>query len=319
MVINLPLMWASAWDKHAAYVRERIIDYFLNEYVDLPRPLTEGQQRAVSFLIQHHVAITNPRKSDFIRMAKKYDRKFPPGSSMRAEARIIFESIFDYPTFRDRRTGWCAYALCGLARWTLCPYCHIVGTETDGDGSPGSHRGQLDHFLSRAEYPFLALSLGNLVLSCGKCNTGLKLTKNFAHNLHLHPLIDKENVRFEILPASATDLNNLEVMTFRAALDRYILRVSPRTPCEKTSASIATFKLNIIYKPHLGLARTIARQALQARETYSTKSHQKMIRQATTLDIDDYICAFDHKERFAYKSAPQGRMQLDILEGAFNT
>jgi hypothetical protein len=319
MVINLPLMWAGAWEKHAAYVRDRISDFFLNEYMELHRPLTEGQQRAVSFLIQYHVAIANPRKSDFTRIAKKYDRRFPQGSLIRKDARAIFEKIFDYQTFRDRRTGWCAYALCGLARWTLCPYCHIVGTETDGEGEPGSHRGQLDHFLGHADYPFLALSLGNLVPSCGKCNTGLKLFKNFAHNPHLHPLIDKENVRFEVLPASATDYDNVEVMAFLAPSNRYILQVSERTPCAKTSASIATFKLNILYKPYLGLAHTIARQAVKARAMYSTKSRQQMVRQATTLDIDDLICGFDHKERFAYKSAPTGRMQLDILEGAFNT
>jgi 5-methylcytosine-specific restriction endonuclease McrA len=47
-----------------------------------------------------------------------------------------------------------------LAPLDLCPYCEIGHVET------------IDHYLSKSEYPYLAVSPDNLVPSCNKCNHG---------------------------------------------------------------------------------------------------------------------------------------------------
>ena len=49
----------------------------------------------------------------------------------------------------------------------VCPYCNRDFINTRGDTVTGA---DMDHFYSRALFPFFALSLYNLVPSCGTCN-----------------------------------------------------------------------------------------------------------------------------------------------------
>lgn len=51
----------------------------------------------------------------------------------------------------------------------VCPYCNRQYTFTFF-GETGSSRPQLDHYLPKSEYPYFAVSLLNLVPSCGLCN-----------------------------------------------------------------------------------------------------------------------------------------------------
>ena len=50
---------------------------------------------------------------------------------------------------------------------TVCPYCNRDYINTRADSNAGS---QLDHFYCRSSYPFLAVSLYNLIPACGVCN-----------------------------------------------------------------------------------------------------------------------------------------------------
>ncbi len=51
----------------------------------------------------------------------------------------------------------------------VCPYCNRQYTFTVSEEN-GSSRPQFDHYLSKSEYPYFAVSLLNLVPSCGLCN-----------------------------------------------------------------------------------------------------------------------------------------------------
>ena len=58
----------------------------------------------------------------------------------------------------------------------VCPYCNRLFTTTVN--TKGHRiRPQLDHFRNKSKYPFLALSINNLVPACGVCNL-LKLDKD---------------------------------------------------------------------------------------------------------------------------------------------
>lgn len=50
---------------------------------------------------------------------------------------------------------------------SVCPYCNRDYINNRGNLVSGA---QLDHFYNRATYPFLSISLYNLVPSCGNCN-----------------------------------------------------------------------------------------------------------------------------------------------------
>lgn len=66
---------------------------------------------------------------------------------------------------------------------TVCPYCNRNYINNRGD----KFSAQMDHFYSKDEYPWLAVSLYNLIPSCGACNR-IKWTANF----NIHPFIKSD-------------------------------------------------------------------------------------------------------------------------------
>lgn len=75
----------------------------------------------------------------------------------------------------------------------LCPYCernyiNVIDKETF------IVKPDLDHFYPKAQYPFLAATLENLIPSCQVCNSRLKKEIDFYSIRHLHPLKPTENI-----------------------------------------------------------------------------------------------------------------------------
>ena len=96
--------------------------------------------------------------------------------------------VFDYEAFSRRDLpGWGAYALCIESRYTMCPYCHQAFAHTLVPMGGGRFRPTLDHYYPKKKYPYLALSIYNLVPSCYTCNSQLKGGKDFYQKKHLHP------------------------------------------------------------------------------------------------------------------------------------
>lgn len=86
--------------------------------------------------------------------------------------------IFDYTKFIDKDSGWNAYKLVGSYSLRICPYCHLHHVnyhgQKAGDPKKLELRPPLDHFLPKSIYPYLAVSLYNLVPSCHQCNSSIK-------------------------------------------------------------------------------------------------------------------------------------------------
>jgi hypothetical protein len=109
------------------------------------------------------------------------------------------KDLFNYDKFSGKHTkGWNAYALCQSSEYQMCPYCQQAGALTIyRDPNTKSFHPTLDHFYPKAQYPYLALSLYNLVPSCHTCNSSLKSTADFYKMSHLHPYEDEELIRFD--------------------------------------------------------------------------------------------------------------------------
>lgn len=311
MVINIWGTWDKVAATHAAFV-ERCIENWAKQFDSLGVP-TLAQSVVTRFLRQYGKAIANPNKRDYGKLARKFDRRFPMKSCLREEMRLIFEGIFDYGHFADKANmNWSAYDLCSAARWSVCPYCQINTTETvDSDGIR-RYRGQLDHYYGKAEYPFLALSLSNLILSCGQCNgPGFKHQKNFSQLRHLNPMADTENIRFTLQIVG--DPNDPIVQAQRASNNKYRLAVMPIHHCAKTAASIITFGLTTRYAQHIGSARRIARQVQSNFADIARSSRLEMVEEATGLFPEVSPVDFDVKLKGDYKTVAFGKMQMDIF------
>ncbi|HFR3976991.1 TPA: hypothetical protein ACHVI3_001114 [Streptococcus suis] len=73
---------------------------------------------------------------------------------------------------------------------TVCPYCNRNYINNRGD----RFAAQMDHFYSKDEFPWLAVSLYNLIPSCGACNH-IKGTEA----LNVHPFIKKNVEENEVV------------------------------------------------------------------------------------------------------------------------
>lgn len=76
----------------------------------------------------------------------------------------LLNKIFQYGNFSKRET---AYNICHKQGVTVCPYCnrsYIMTLEKN------CVRPQFDHYFPKSIYPYLALSLYNLIPSCSICN-----------------------------------------------------------------------------------------------------------------------------------------------------
>ena len=88
----------------------------------------------------------------------------------KGKMKTIFKKYHDcYDKVRDYKYNnkKISIALTEDLNLTVCPYCnrdYINGRSGDNSGC------QLDHFFCRSKYPFLAVSLYNLVPSCSVCN-----------------------------------------------------------------------------------------------------------------------------------------------------
>lgn len=94
----------------------------------------------------------------------------------------IIKQCFDYSRFSLKGTGWNAYALVCAHKLRICPYCqaHHVNYHVDPAATTLEDqyrvRPPLDHFLPKSSYPYLAVSLHNLIPSCAQCNSSIKST-----------------------------------------------------------------------------------------------------------------------------------------------
>lgn len=108
--------------------------------------------------------------------------------------------LFDYGSFAAKDSKqWNAYALCRESSYRLCPYCQLsLAVTIYRDRKEKALRPTLDHFYPKHLYPYLALSLFNLVPSCYACNSSLKGTSDFFRHEHLHPFEDPETIKYEL-------------------------------------------------------------------------------------------------------------------------
>lgn len=94
------------------------------------------------------------------------------------------EKLFDYYSFRSSaKASWFAEKFDIKA----CLYCNsqfalVVGK----DNIKKRLLFQLDHFYSKSKYPFLSLTMTNLIPSCASCNIS-KSKKDFTLSTHIHP------------------------------------------------------------------------------------------------------------------------------------
>ena len=190
MLINIHDIWSpSVRRKHKAYIKE-IIDSAVLPKGSLLEKFIDSHGR--------HLATGTPARLRQVIEAAEQLKK--------SSSAVLFQQfmddcnkLFDYGKFSNKQTkGWNAYEICKSSQYHTCPYCQqAVAFTIHRDSKTKSFRPTLDHFYPKGEYPYLSLSIYNLIPSCYICNSSLKGKVDFFKEAHLHPYEDRELIRYE--------------------------------------------------------------------------------------------------------------------------
>jgi hypothetical protein len=115
--------------------------------------------------------------------------------------------IFNYENYRDSQECIDNLRTLGVGFTEPCPYCNCnpLSIVMITPNTPQARRERalldLDHFFAKSRYPFLAVSLFNLIPSCHNCNSRFKGKKVFALNTHIHPFSEAfdQLFKFELI------------------------------------------------------------------------------------------------------------------------
>lgn len=153
-----------------------------------------------------------------------------------------------------------------------CPYCNFHQLEAYPTSGGKTHKGPLDHFYDKDRYPYLALSIYNLVPVCDQCNHE-KLTKPTSLGSHTHPFHDDFH---ELVYFSVQD-------PFKAIYEGPSSILLCTRPHKKRSfaADKLASDIELINRYNAGDGRQIAHSVLDKGEKYrkwSIKAMQRLAR-----------------------------------------
>ena len=189
----------------------------------------------------------------------------------------VFQAIFDYKN--GAYSAKIADCFNELA-WSVCIYCgrnYISQIDIkDEKGETTKKRAyQLDHFHDKHTYPYLALSLFNLIPSCYFCNASLKGTKSLG-------LISPWSKDYQFNRDVTFCLgNDPDLLAEEGASDREAAKIilQRKTGCDY-EALIQVLKIEEVYQLHAKQALDVAKKQKKYKD-----SHIKEM--AAIADIDE--------------------------------
>lgn len=127
------------------------------------------------------------------------------GDFSEGESKKLTDTIFRYDTFSSRKS---AYDILRMEKVTVCPYCNrqYIFTLNNNEVRP-----QFDHYYPKSIYPYLAVSIFNLIPSCSICNQAKSTLDTYKEPI-LYPFEEEfgDEVRFVI---NSDDIKYLHGMT----------------------------------------------------------------------------------------------------------
>lgn len=306
MIINVADIWKNAAAKHKAYLEDRVKNA-------RPTVLTDAIDIAVfDFIDKNKAAIFSCGEKDLRDTIRDYkntiESKYQKDDLDKINAK--FRKIFNYASFSEKsenlkKNKWCAYAACNEIKYTHCPYCQISEISTfisKNEKKEKSHRPNLDHYYDKARYPFLGVTLGNLVPCCEKCNGSQgKHTADFYQVGHLNPFLDMEEITFEVIPKKNSVLDPY------LPHKKYEIAVSSGTSAGKNS--ITTFGISKKYKSKLQEAYYTK---LRLERSVNRKSIIENAIPGFNADIEAAIGYVPLANQYKYTEA--GKMKKDLLD-----
>ncbi|MCP1450340.1 hypothetical protein [Priestia megaterium] len=252
----------------------------------------------------------------------EYLKDFKAGIS---ELKNLWESysdqlsqIFNYSEFIKFKGEWKAYDLVQHLGISVCPYCNRQYINTLIKEEKRA-RAVLDHFYAKSLYPYLALSLYNLIPCCYFCNSTFKGDKDFYNNESLYPYEEgfSNYAKFE------TDFEDQKPYDYRYLLglsDNFKIKISideNRTDPDKVKKierSKEVFHLEDMYSFHRDYVKDLIRSMVindksRIDEIYETYEGAFQSREEVMQ-----ILFLNYIEEINFGKRPLSKLTQDIFE-----
>ncbi|WP_419673860.1 hypothetical protein ACN2C0_05055 [Aliarcobacter butzleri] len=178
-----------------------------------------------------------------------------------------------YETFRNK---WAVEFIEDLDI-KVCPFCNREYIFKFEDKIKGKPRiiASLDHYYDKDTYPFLSVSIFNLIPCCHICNSKFKHTKNFYDNKHLHPYEDSFNEKAKF-SQFFNDVNEENKKFGLLSKERISLTLKPLNDKDViTQNTINTFRLETLYAEHKDIVLELIQKVQIYNESYIDELYQK--------------------------------------------
>lgn len=174
----------------------------------------------------------------------------------------ILKEIFDYEDFSRSEGCWSAYDLVFNLNVKVCPYCnrsYVTTLKREGKKT----RAVLDHYYAKALYPYLSLSLYNLIPSCYVCNSSFKGEIDFYKDEAVHPYSEEflsiAQFKTNFKGTKPFDYKYLLGLSNDFTLNLEIADTTDDLLASKIKKSIETFALEDIYNMHKDVVKDLIR------------------------------------------------------------
>lgn len=197
---------------------------------------------------------------------------------------------FDYDFFSNRSPGvkgtnWGGYLLSENLKVGICPYCNRQYITTIRNSVSrkrgvrkslweGKTRGAFDHFYDKKRYPYLAISLYNLIPSCKICNSDFKGSQEMSMRDFVHPYIEGfgSQVKFTIVPKREATDQSYDVTSLLGSnnefhIDIRYLSIDPDFN-RRAENNIDLFKIKDLYNFHKEEVRELLQKSQYYTEDY---------------------------------------------------
>lgn len=197
-----------------------------------------------------------------------------------------FERV--YTNFSNRKFGYQWAEKLGV---TVCPYCNRSYIFTvKKDARNGKVRPQYDHFFPKSIYPYLAVSMYNLIPSCAVCNSGKSDKDSFKNQKvqYLNPYVEGYGTKtfLQITPKKKKD----RIRGCVGLAEEYTVKPKSASDVDKDAAKRIQdtwdlLKLGPLYEKHSDYIRNI----LQAKQIYTEEYLDQLMKSFPGAfdDMDD--------------------------------
>ena len=194
-----------------------------------------------------------------------HDSKSSDGKLKKRHAKALYEYVYPYGKFSQLKNtnGHIGiHDFVSMLDVKVCPYCNRIYTTTVNTGKQRV-RPQLDHFHSKNHYPFLALSINNLIPVCSVCNL-LKLDtdedliypyeESFADESHVFTTNIPVDHTVPALEGIAISEDDFEIKM------KYSNEIEDKDRRKRIKTSIETLALEELYQSHREYVSYLYRQ-----------------------------------------------------------